>query len=163
MLALLTGTCACGCNQPTPLATQSRPKWQQYSGFPLRFIHGHQTRVLKGARASKWRGGRRVVNKRREAGGSYSKNGYVLVYMPDHSMANVQGYVLEHRLVVSRMLGRDLRRDEEVHHRNGQRGDNRPENLELWTRAHPPGMRVEDLVAWARALVNEYGHLFPAY
>lgn len=39
--------------------------------------------------------------------------------------------VLEHRLVMERILGRPLRRDEHVHHRNGDCFDNRPENLEV--------------------------------
>jgi hypothetical protein len=54
---------------------------------------------------------------------------------------------------MEQVLGRRLRPFETVHHRNGLRADNRPENLELWAFAHPPGARVEDLVHW---VVNEY-------
>ena len=46
--------------------------------------------------------------------------------------------------------------DETVHHRNGDRLDNRPENLELWSTAQPKGQRVEDKVAWAYALLARY-------
>jgi hypothetical protein len=49
---------------------------------------------------------------------------------------------------MEQMLGRRMRPFETVHHRNGLRADNRPENLELWASAHPPGARVEDLVDW---------------
>ena len=59
--------------------------------------------------------------------------------------------VLEHRVVMEDLLGRPLRATENVHHRNGVRIDNRPENLELWATAHPYGQRVDDLVAWVVA------------
>jgi hypothetical protein len=55
--------------------------------------------------------------------------------------------ILEHRLVMEQVIGRPLYRFEEPHHKNGIRDDNRPENLELWTKFRQPnGQRVSDLV-----------------
>lgn len=67
--------------------------------------------------------------------------------------------MLQHRLVVERQLGRPLEAFEEVHHRNGIRHDNRPENLELWAKRQPGGQRVTDLLAYARWVLETYGPL----
>jgi hypothetical protein len=73
---------------------------------------------------------------------------YVMIRVPDHPGApGNQGYVFRTILVMERLLGRYLLPDESAHHRNGVRDDNRPENLELWIRAVPSGIRRADAPA----------------
>jgi hypothetical protein len=65
---------------------------------------------------------------------------------------------------MEQIIGRPLLHEESVHHKNGVRDDNRPDNLELWSKSQPSGQRVEDKVTWAIELLLLYApqKLMPA-
>ena len=96
---------------------------------------------------------------RTEAEGWNTTNGYRAWYRPDHpNSGSKTGVIYEHILRMSEHLGRPLLPHEEVHHRYGDKKDNRIESLELWTVSQPKGQRVEDKIQWAIDFLEEYGY-----
>jgi len=102
-------------------------------------------RTVTGSSNGRWKGGR-----------TRHKAGYVMIWAPGHPRAGKGRYVFEHILVMEQLLGRPILPEESVHHRNGVKDDNRPENLELWTRPQPAGIRASEAVAWAREILARY-------
>ncbi len=93
-------------------------------------------RLGAGPKGLRWQGGRRINAK-----------GYVEIWTPPEQRTKRRHYTLEHRLVMEQQLGRPLAASEQVHHKNGNRADNRPENLELWSTGHSrPGVNMEEMV-----------------
>ncbi len=79
-----------------------------------------------------------------------------MVKVPNHPNANARGYVLEHIKVMSDMLGRPIQDSETIHHKNGIKDDNRPENLELKVCAHGFGQSVDDMVEFWTSMLRRY-------
>ena len=89
--------------------------------------HEHRNKVVKnlhfgvkGKENPHWKGGR-IINPK----------GYAYLRLPNHPQVQTNGYVAEHRYVMEIKIGRLLTNCEHVHHLNGIKDDNRPENLEL--------------------------------
>jgi len=108
-------------------------------------LHYEAMRSMSGANSPNWRGGR-VLN----------DQGYAQIRAPRHPRATGSGYVLEHRLVMEASLGRYLLRGETVHHKNGDKQDNRLTNLELRVGNHGYGASVEERIEASRALLERY-------
>jgi hypothetical protein len=110
----------CGDERAVPVYTAAK---EDFTGFCVRYGNS-------GQQSWRWKGGRKR-----------NRDGYIMVklphYHPFYSMANKDGYVMEHRLVVAEHLGRPLLDNEIVHHLNRIRDDNRLENLQLLVEHHP--------------------------
>ncbi len=96
--------------------------------------------------------GAEQIRGKKSKGWFLSVRGYKYLHRPGHPMADIRGFVAEHRLVMSEVLGRDLESWEHVHHINGQKADNDPGNLELVTNVNHA--QITKLLRHVRKLEN---------
>jgi hypothetical protein len=85
-----------------------------------------------------------------------SEQGYVTIHHPGTADLPYTKTILEHRYVMEVYIGRPLYDHENVHHKNGNRQDNRLSNLELWSHSQPRGQRVNEKLTWAREMLELY-------
>lgn len=108
--------CECGCGEEISLL--------RVDGKSKRFQYGHSLRVneQKGDKNPNWNGGQTIT-----------KLGYSMTLAPNHPFVNKMRYVMTHRLIMEKHLGRYLDPKEVVHHIDGNKLNNDISNLELLT------------------------------
>jgi hypothetical protein len=96
-------------------------------------------------------GGSKSCGCSRNKGGKINSCGYRVIYSRP-----LKKYILEHRFVYEQHYGINLNNNQNIHHINGDRLDNRIENLELWDSSQPKGQRVNDKISFYFELVEKY-------
>lgn len=111
------------------------------------YCDGHGAQIARGEKPRELR--------RQVEGGAWRKqpNGYVMRRISENGEKRS---IAQHRWVMEKHIGRKILPHENIHHKNGDRADNRIENLEIWNTSQPAGQRPEDKVAWAKELLALY-------
>lgn len=98
---------------------------------------------------------KRLIAEEKIAPKSFSKPRYE--YWSNYKVLQISSRpTLEHIYIMEQFLERKLERGENIHHKNGNRADNRVKNLELWNRPQPPGQRIKDKVYWAHEILDTH-------
>jgi HNH endonuclease len=136
-----------GCSKNTPPITCANcgklvyPRPYQYKGQTRYTLPGKYCSIkcVSAAGTARVRGKLQPGAKRRFV---ETRTGYIVL-----TKGTAREY--EHRAVMEKIIGRKLKSTESVHHRNGIKDDNRPENLELWASMHPGGQRTHEQDIWS--------------
>lgn len=146
-------------NQPFPRCSKCQYAWYKQNR-PEKFevaLNNVYKKIAKRRRAVKGLGEDAVLqNGPRSAG--YNLEGYKIMIAVDPDTGKYRRRTYEHVLVMEEVHGRRLFKGETVHHKNGVRDDNRPENLELWSKGQPAGQRVEDRIKYYIEFLESYGY-----
>lgn len=137
--------CVCDCGNHVEVVTHSLIKGYTKS---CGCYHTEKLKERLGEKHPNWKGGSTI---RRGKEGNRK-----MVMSKKHPYCDRDGYVSEHRLVMEKHLGRYLKKNEQIHHKNGETMDNRIENLELWIVSHPSGQRISDKIQWCIEFLKEY-------
>lgn len=134
------GFCQCGCGEKARVAPVNDASKGWVKGEPLKYLKGHGFRGGKsGPDAPNWKGGKQKCSQ-----------GYVMLWTP-------AGRQYEHIIVAEKALGRPLKnfgrgnpKSEVVHHINGVKNDNRPQNLLICTHEYHTALhhRLEASADW---------------
>ena len=124
----------------TPAPTVCSVEDCERAGHCRGFCSAHYSRLRRTGSVREEESFRAYIPTGAGKGRSVNANGYVTVYVPPGTPGRLgNGYMLEHRYVMQEAIGRPLLKHETIHHKNGDRADNRLENLELRVGPHGPG------------------------
>lgn len=121
-------------NNRKTCSKECRYKWQRIQMSGKKIFSDEQKVNLSnqkiGSKNPQWRGGRILVYSHSDLS---KGNPYIKIKVQDHPFGDIYHYVMEHRLVMEKKIGRYLFKGESVHHINGIKTDNRIENLMLFS------------------------------